>query len=117
MLCLFLRFFDLEWSVAERKTEKLRRRFWGLTARSAKALTHGDHRQGRLRCFIIKRKRLCAKMRRIVFFVVVSYHLFISTQICEPVFIEIDHETFGRGSSKKTDLFLGNQIATSTITI
>ena len=32
MLRLFLRFFDLEWSVAERKTEKSRRRFWGLTA-------------------------------------------------------------------------------------
>lgn len=32
MLRLFLRFFGLEWSVAERKTEKSRRRFEGLTA-------------------------------------------------------------------------------------
>ena len=45
MFRLFLRFFDLEWSVAERKTEKLRRRFEGLTESLQDDMTRDSYSQ------------------------------------------------------------------------
>ena len=69
MLRLFLRFFGLEWSVAERKTEKSRRRFEGLTANLRDDMPRDSYNRG---CyadvFVIKKLYVAVQIRLYIFY-------------------------------------------------
>jgi len=60
MLRLFLRFFGLEGSVAERKTEKSRRRFEGLTASLRDGMPRDSYNPRYYADVFCYRKALCS---------------------------------------------------------
>ena len=60
MLRLFLRFFGLEWSVAERKIEKSRRRFEGLTTSLRDGIPRDSYSRECYADVFCYRKALCS---------------------------------------------------------
>ena len=60
MLRLFLRFFGLEWSVAERKTEKSRRRIEEITANLRDGMPRDSYSRGCYADVFCYRKFLCS---------------------------------------------------------